>query len=182
MLKRERKDMINEETEEDDIRCNSIVMLGESLKDETPLLDVATAIESAVFHDVEVHQYKSKIRFLCANFKRNESVQKDVRSGRIQPHDVLQMHDEEFMTDEMKTKVELMRVKMDKQKERAVFADGIESKSYTCPECKGKQTKFIHISDARDVRKAETWGNADEESKVLVVCMECKNEWVCSIL
>ena len=86
------------------------------------------------------------------------------------------------MTDEMKTKVEQMRVKMDKRKERAVFADGIESESYTCPECKGKQTKFIHLCEARDVRKAETWGSADDESKVLVVCMECKNEWVCSIL
>ena len=178
--------MINED---EDIRSDSIVMLGESLKDETPLLDVATAIESAVFHNVNEVQYKSKIRFLCANFKRNESVQKDVLSGRIQPYDVLQMHDEEFMTDEMKTKVEQMRVKMDKRKERAVFADGIESESYTCPErkeaspeCKARKTKFIHLSDARDVRKAETWGNADVESKVLVVCMECKNEWVCSIL
>ncbi len=171
--------MINED---EDIRCNSIVMLGESLKDETPLLDVATAIENAVFHTLEVHRYKSKIRFLCANFKRNETLQKDVLSGRIQPYDVLQMQDEEFMTDEMKTKVEQMRVKMDKRKERAVFADGIESESYTCPECKGRKTKFIYLSDARDVRKAETWGTTDVESKVLVVCMECKNEWVCSIL
>lgn len=171
--------MINED---EDIRSNSIVMLGESLKDKTPLLDVATAIESAVFHNVNEVQYKSKIRFLCANFKRNESVQKDILSGRIQPHDVLQMQDEEFMTEEMKTKVEQMRVKMDKRKERAVFADGIKSESYTCPECKGKKAKFIHLCDARDVRKAETWGSADVESKVLVVCMECKNEWVCSIL
>ena len=82
--------MINED---EDIRSDSIVMLGESLKDETPLLDVATAIESAVFHNVNEVQYKPKIRFLCANFKRNGSVQKDVLSGRIQPYDVLQMHD-----------------------------------------------------------------------------------------
>ena len=45
-----------------------------------------------------------------------------------------------------------------------------------------RETDEVYTPVAADVRKAETWGSADDESKVLVVCMECKNEWVCSIL
>jgi hypothetical protein len=167
-------------------------MLGEAIQDETPLLDVATAVESAVHASFasssssssSLLAYKQKVRFLAANIKRNERVRESLRLGVLKPSEVVEMTDEEFMTDAMRRKIESIRVKMDKQSERAVFADGIESNSYVCPreECKGTKTKFIHLSDTRDVRKAETWGNSDEESKVLVVCSACKNEWVCSIL
>ena len=176
---------MTENEDDDDLRCTSVLMLGEAMQDETPLLDVATAVESAVhasFASSSSSSYKQKIRFLTANIKRNERVRESLRLGVLKPSEVVEMTDEEFMTDAMRRKIESIKVKMDKQSERAVFADGIESNSYVCKECKGTKTKFIHLSDTRDVRKAETWGNSDEESKVLVVCSTCKNEWVCSIL
>ena len=183
--------MTDNEDDDDDLRCTSILVLGDAMQDETPLLDVATAVESAVHASFassssssssKLLAYKQKVRFLAANIKRNERVRESLRLGVLKPSEVVEMTDEEFMTDAMRRKIESIKVKMDKQSERAVFADGIESNSYVCKECKGTKTKFIHLSDTRDVRKAETWGNSDEESKVLVVCSACKNEWVCSIL
>lgn len=178
--------LMTDNEDDDDLRCTSVLMLGEAIQDETPLLDVATAVESAVHASLSSSSsllaYKQKVRFLAANIKRNERVRESLRLGVLKPSEVVEMTDEEFMTDAMRRKIESIKVKMDKQSERAVFADGIESNSYVCKECKGTKTKFIHLSDTRDVRKAETWGNSDEESKVLVVCSTCKNEWVCSIL
>jgi hypothetical protein len=181
-----------DDDDDDDLRCTSVLMLGEAMRDETPLLDVATAVESAVHASFasssssssssSLLAYKQKVRFLAANIKRNARLRESLRLGVLKPSEVVEMTDEELMTDAMRRKIESIKVKMDKQSERAVFADGIESNSYVCKECKGTKTKFIHLSDTRDVRKAETWGNSDEESKVLVVCSACKNEWVCSIL
>ena len=177
-------DDTNANDDDDDIRATSVVMLGDSIEDATPLLDVATSIEDAVYSQFPSSLYKQKIRFLVANLQRNELLRTKVRAGTIQAIDLIQMTDEEFMTDAMRVKIESIRRRMDKRSERAVFADGIESDSYICKECKNRKTKFIHLSDTRDVRKAETWGgsSADDESKVMVVCMECKHEWGCSIL
>ena len=36
-------------SDDDDIRATSVVMLGDSIEDATPLLDVATSIEDAVY-------------------------------------------------------------------------------------------------------------------------------------
>ena len=94
---------------DDDIRATSVVMLGDSIEDATPLLDVATSIEDAVYSQFPSSLYKQKIRFLCANFKRNEILRTKVRAGTIQAIDLIQMTDEEFMTDAMRVKIESIR-------------------------------------------------------------------------
>ena len=102
--------------DDDDIRATSVVMLGDSIEDATPLLDVATSIEDAVYSQFPSSLYKQKIRFLCSNFRRNELLRTKVRAGTIQAIDLIQMTDEEFMTDAMRVKIESIRRKMDKRR------------------------------------------------------------------
>ena len=102
-------------SDDDDIRATSVVMLGDSIEDATPLLDVATSIEDAVYSQFPSSLYKQKIRFLVANLQRNELLRTKVRAGTIQAIDLIQMTDEEFMTDAMRVKIESIRRRMDKR-------------------------------------------------------------------
>ena len=105
-------------SDDDDIRATSVVMLGDSIEDATPLLDVATSIEDAVYSQFPSSLYKQKIRFLVANLQRNELLRTKVRAGTIQAIDLIQMTDEEFMTDAMRVKIESIRRRMDKRKQQ----------------------------------------------------------------
>ena len=102
-------DDTNANDDDDDIRATSVVMLGDSIEDATPLLDVATSIEDAVYSQFPSSLYKQKIRFLVANLQRNELLRTKVRAGTIQAIDLIQMTDEEFMTDAMRVKIESIR-------------------------------------------------------------------------
>lgn len=180
----------------DDVRAKSVMMLGEAMNDRTALLDVAHAIELIVFEEYNstetddgensttaTNEYRKKIRTMTANLKRNEKISERLRKKVLTARDVVHMSESEFMTDELRAKVEKIREKSERRAERVQFADGILSQSYVCEECHSNECKFVHLSDSRDNRKAETWGgNGDGDSKVLVRCEKCLHEWRAVIL
>ena len=126
-------------SDDDDIRATSVVMLGDSIEDATPLLDVAMSIEDAVYSQFPSSLYKQKIDS-GGKLTGNElctKVRGDDPSDRFNPND-----DEEFMTDAMRVKIESIRRRMDKRSERAVFADG-KIDSYICKDKNRKTSLYI---------------------------------------
>ena len=170
----------------DEARASSIVALGEAIGDKTPLLDTATAIEEGVFLETQGRQkYSSRMRMLVANVKRNERLRRDILNGKLSVEILLAMKIEELATDSMRNEVENLRKKSDAKRQRQNFSNGIVSKDrFKCRECSFTETNFVHLSDLRDVRKAETWSGSskDDETKVLVQCLRCQSEWVTTTL
>ena len=85
-------------SDDDDIRATSVVMLGDSIEDATPLLDVATSIEDAVYSQFPSSLYKTKnsISWWQTYSETNfcaQSPRRDDPSDRFNPNDGRRVHD-----------------------------------------------------------------------------------------
>jgi len=163
---------------EDDeaLRARSVVLLGEAVEDDTPLFDVARAIEEAVRARGRA-TYRADVRRLTANLKRNATLARDVRAGVVDAETLVAMSTLDLATEEAKEARARMLDAATRRRTRKQFDDGINSEAYTCPQCSNNECKYVMLSDTRDIRKAEIWGGGDEACLALVQCQRCQFEW-----
>ena len=161
---------------DDALRARSVVLLGEAIEDDTPLFDVARAIEEAARARGRA-TYASHVRRLVANLKRNATLARDVRCGRVDAETLVAMSTLDLATEEAKLERERMVDALTRRRTRRHFDDGVNTEAYTCSQCKNTECKYVMLSDTRDIRKAEIWGGGDEACLALVQCQRCQFEW-----
>ncbi len=110
--------------DEDALRARSVVLLGEAIEDDTPLFDVARAIEEAARARGRA-TYASHVRRLVANLKRNATLARDVRCGRVDAETLVAMSTLELATEEAKLERERMVDALTRRRTRRHFDDAV---------------------------------------------------------
>ena len=181
------------------VRSQVVLMLGDAVRDPSPLFDLARQIESEAWRCFALKatvngnggssstKYRAKARTLAANLRRNQHLRNEVLSGKLAPQTLVTMTSDQLATDSLREMRVEMNERLTRKRTRSTgLGDAIETNKYKCEDCfnAGKQITnncaYYNLQNHRDVRKNETWGSKDsqaDDGRVLVRCMECKAEW-----
>ena len=179
------------------VRSQVALMLGDAVRDPSPLFDLGRSIEDAAWRafaqggedgktGASSPTYRAKARTLAANLRRNEDLRKRVLSGAMTPKQLVDADSDALATDALRDLRREMDERSTRKRTRLVgLGDAIQTDKYRCREClaaglSGANCAYFNLQNHRDVRKNETWGSKDsqaDDGRVLVRCLECKAEW-----
>ena len=179
------------------VRSQVVLMLGDAVKDPSPLFDLGRSIEDAAWrgfaqrgddgkYGASSPEYRAKARTLAANLRRNAELREQVLSGELAPEHLVTMSADALATKTLRELRRQMDARATRKRTRLVgLGDAIQTDKYRCRECHfagstSTNCAYYNLQNHRDSRKNETWGSKDshaDDGRVLVRCLECKAEW-----
>ncbi|MFH4981700.1 hypothetical protein AB6A40_008409 [Gnathostoma spinigerum] len=103
--KRRRTRSMDNNDDETNIREKSVALIKKSLGDDEKAGDVATAIEKAVYDEIEDandHRYRSRIRSRVSNIMHNIALKEQLLAGTITPPKFAKMTADELASPKLK--------------------------------------------------------------------------------
>jgi transcription elongation factor S-II len=175
-------------------------MLGDAVRDPSPLFDLGRSIEDAAWRafaqggedgktGASSPEYRAKARTLAANLRRNEDLRQRMLTGEWTPKQLVDASatPDALATDALRNLRREMDERSTRKRTRQMgLGDAIATDKYRCRDCLATGTTnanncaYFNLQNHRDVRKNETWGSKDsqaDDGRVLVRCLECKAEW-----
>ena len=165
----------------DGVRARATLMLGDAVRDETALYDVAREIERRALEradgDANSKRYRECVRTLATNLRRNDALAARVRRGEADIEALVRADATELATEAVKAARAAAEERCARRRTRRHFDDGVNTEAYACPMCENVECRYVMVSGGRDIRKAEIWGGGERESLVLVQCLRCQHEF-----
>jgi len=182
------------------VRSQVALMLGDAVRDPSPLFDLGRSIEDAAWRafaqggedgktGASSPTYRAKARTLAANLRRNEDLRQRVLTGQMSPKQLVDASatPDALASDALRNLRREMEQRSTRKRTRHVgLGDAIATDKYRCRDClaagssAANNCAYFNLQNHRDVRKNETWGSKDsqaDDGRVLVRCLECKAEW-----
>jgi len=149
------------------------------------LLRIACDIEGAALRRTDppgaLATYRNRVRTLASNIARNRDLQASLCRRDVDDACVCSLDPADLASAEEQGRRKLLREKHIRNVTRSAWAESSRTKHHPCPRCHSREdVAYAHVSGARDVRKAETWGgglSADTEVVVRLACGQCGHEW-----
>jgi transcription elongation factor S-II len=177
------------------------LMLGDAVRDPSPLFDLGRSIEDAAWRafaqggedgktGASSPEYRACSRTLAANLRRNPDLRQRMLTGEWTPKQLVEKSatPDALATDALRNLRREMDERSTRKRTRQMgLGDAIATDKYRCRDCLAAGTArpanncaYFNLQNHRDVRKNETWGSKDsqaDDGRVLVRCLECKAEW-----
>mmetsp|Transcript_40104 Transcript_40104/g.55723 ORF Transcript_40104/g.55723 Transcript_40104/m.55723 type:complete len:259 (-) Transcript_40104:152-928(-) len=164
-------------------RTKCVTLLGDALRDPTPLFDFACAIEAELLKrhgNLTGKQYMTHARSLVFNLKANAPLRQRVLQTETPPALLCSMSSEELAT----TEVQLRHTKLKEAAMRGSLLQGDEAKGistdkFKCEDCSSTDCVYMTLVGARDIGKSETWGSKDKSAGgTRITCQQCGHHWI----
>lgn len=131
------------------------------------LQDTAVLIEGTVYESFKStsDDYKTKLREINYNLKKNDGLRERVATGEISPEKFATMSSEEMVSDEAKAEAARIAQEVDEARKPPVLEPNCSTAR--CSKCHGNR---IHV------REAQT-RSSDEPMTQFFTCLDCKLKW-----
>ena len=182
------------------VRSQVALMLGDAVRDPSPLFDLGRSIEDAAWRafaqggedgktGASSPEYRACSRTLAANLRRNPDLRQRMLTGEWTPKQLVDLSatPDALATEQLRNLRREMDERATRKRTREMgLGDAIATDKYRCRDClatgstNANNCAYFNLQNHRDVRKNETWGSKDsqaDDGRVLVRCLECKAEW-----
>eukprot|EP00658_Telonema_sp_P-2_P010780 TRINITY_DN14083_c0_g1_i1.p1 TRINITY_DN14083_c0_g1~~TRINITY_DN14083_c0_g1_i1.p1 ORF type:complete len:203 (+),score=32.42 TRINITY_DN14083_c0_g1_i1:166-774(+) len=140
----------------------------------------ADKVEQAAFQTLDWASYKSKCKTLATQLKSADLVL-SLLLGEVEGDEVVTATSEDMCNEVARERKEKLR---QQSLNSAMLADDkfqmMDTDIFVCGECKGSNTKYKVVGDTLSSRKAEVWGNCEQDRlppQAKVYCKDCGHTW-----
>jgi hypothetical protein len=164
-----------------ELRVRSSLLLADALRDDSPLADVALAVEGALdeAHGAGSPEYRAAVRTLVASLRRNAPLGDDVRAGRVSAAKLVALPTSALATRQQVEARRSSEARLLRKADRSVLHGGTATSEHVCHACGARDACFVRVGGMRDGPKCDTWGRKDDSdaSTILLRCLKCSSEW-----